>query len=123
MKYGPLYHGTEHEFTAFSRAYIGRMTGCDTHGFWFTDNPQAANFYHSGAECGGRVISAFLTMENPLRVSSNQFREHYPHGPAYWAKQARERGCDGVILSDIVDGDTQSTVYAVFFPNQIEICP
>jgi len=121
-RYGPLYHGTEHAFNTFSLARIGCMTGCNTHGFWFTDNRKAADYYHSGAECGGRVITALLVMENPLLVSSEDFAKHYPHGPASWAKKARERGHDGVILRDILDGDTRSTVYAVFSPNQIEIC-
>jgi hypothetical protein len=115
------YHGTEHAFDRFDARQIGRMTGSDTRGFWFTSDRNAADYYHSGTECGGRVITARLTMENPLEVTAEQFAASYPHGPPWHVERAILAGHDGLILRQIVDGDTRADVFCVWDAEQIEI--
>ncbi len=114
-----VFHGTEKQFDEFSPSTIGKMTGANTSGFWFSDNKEASDFYHSGEELGGRTISAYLRIQNPLMVSDEKFAST-SHGPPFWLREAISKGHDGVILEDIVDGDMESTVYAVPGPSQIK---
>lgn len=83
---------------------------------WFTNKSEAADFYYSGEETGGRKFEADVTFQNPLVVSEEQFRSRYGekggNGPPYWMQKAWEEGHDGVILTDIIDGDKRSTVFA-----------
>lgn len=115
-----VYHGTEKEFSDFSAASVGQMTGCDTFGFWFSDKFEAAEYYHSGEELGGRVISAYLRMDKPLDVTAEEFAAGYPDGPPKWLQKAAKCGHDGVVIHDIQDGDMVSTVYAVSEPGAIK---
>jgi hypothetical protein len=47
--------------------------------------------------------------------------ENVGYGPVRWAKKAYLEGYDSVILEDIIDGDTSSTVTCVFDPARIKI--
>lgn len=109
-----VYRGDDKEFTSFDYSKIGKATGGDTNGFWFSDDPHAANFY------GEHVRKFEIELHNPLEVSREDFIKHYPNGPTYWAREALFRGHDGVIIHDIQDGDTISTVYCVFDKDDIK---
>ena len=104
-----VYRGDDEVFPSFDYSKIGKAPG-----FWFSDDPYAANFY------GEHVRKFEIELHNPLEVSPDEFIKHYPHGPTYWAKEALFRGHDGVIIHDIEDGDTISTVYCVFDKDDIK---
>jgi len=109
-----VYHGTEaKKLTEFKPEKIGALTGVESQAFWFSDKKHAAGWF------GPYVKSVFLKMDNPLVVTNEQFSETQ-NGPSYWSKKALADGHDGVIIKNIIDGDTQSTVYAVFEPTQIK---
>lgn len=110
-----VYRGDDEKFNTFDFSKIGSGVGGPNNiGFWFTNNPEAAEFY------GEHVRKFFIYLSNPLIVSSDMFAKHYPNGPTYWAKIAYQEGYDGVIINDIVDGDIESTVFCVFDDFQIE---
>jgi hypothetical protein len=108
-----LYRGDDNQFAEFDPAFIGRSTMSNTEGFWFTDSADAARFY------GEHVRSFLVTMHNPMVFTREDFVKAYPKGPSYLAKLAKQKGHDGAVIMDIVDGDRESTVYCVFDPKQI----
>ncbi len=111
---GVVYRGDDKQFTDFDYSFIGKSTGANTFGFWFTDSPDAAEFF-------GQHVRAFeITMDNPLVVSGEEFANKYPNGPSKFAIKAAEAGHDGVIIQDIMDGDRYSTVFCVWNKNQIK---
>ncbi len=104
-----VYRGDDVKFNKFSPFYIK-----NTYGYWFTDNKQAAYFY-------GQYVRNFkITLNNPLIITDEQFLQAYPKGPTYFAKLAFNKGHDGVIIKNIMDGDTISTVYCVFNEKNIQ---
>jgi hypothetical protein len=114
---GVVYRGDDKQFVDFDYGFIGKSTGANTFGFWFTDSPEAAEFY-------GQHVRAFeITMDNPLIVTEKEFVDAFPDGPPKFAIKAAERGYDGVIIQDITDGDRQSTVYCVWDKDQISYVP
>lgn len=108
-----VFRGDDINFQKFDTSLIGKSTGMDTVGFWFTDNEEAASFF------GENVRKFQITLNNPLKVSNKQFIDNYSHGPVWWAKKAKSEKYDGVIIKDIMDGNTISTVFCVFNINQI----
>lgn len=111
---GIVYRGDDKQFSDFDYSFIGKSTGANTFGFWFTSSPDAAEFY-------GQHVRAFeITMENPLVITGEEFVKGYPHGPPKFAEKAAVSGHDGVILLDIIDGDRISNVYCVWDVNQIK---
>jgi len=76
-----MYHGTDKEFDSFDPKFIGSNFGFDNQGFFFTTSKDSANrsrkSYPSGskftytdeqkkAASGGKVIGAYLKLNNPL---------------------------------------------------------
>lgn len=111
---GIVYRGDDKKFDKFDYSFIGRSTGAHTVGFWFTDSPEAAEFF-------GQHVRAFeITMDNPKVVTGQEFAKGYPHGPPKFAADAMQEGHDGVIITDIRDGDRWSTVFCVFDRDQIK---
>jgi hypothetical protein len=114
---GVVYRGDDKTFVDFDYGHIGKSTGANTFGFWFTDSPDAAEFY-------GQHVRAFeITMDNPLVVTDQEFIDAFPDGPPKFAIRAAEAGHDGVIIRDIIDGDRTSTVYCVWDKDQIKFRP
>lgn len=114
---GVVYRGDDKQFTDFDYGAIGKSTGSNTFGFWFTSSPEAAEFY-------GQHVRAFvITMDNPLVVSEDDFVNAYPDGPPKFAVKAAQDGHDGVIIQNIMDGDRVSTVYCVWDKDQIAQVP
>jgi hypothetical protein len=112
---GIVYRGDDQQFSEFDYSFIGKSTGANTFGFWFTSSPEAAEFY-------GQHVRAFeINMENPLVVSGEEFAKGFPHGPPSFAKKAASAGYDGVIILDIMDGDRRSDVYCVWDKKQIRL--
>ena len=112
LKYD-VYRGDDSKFKHFDVSYIGKSTGVDTIGFWFTNNESAAEFF-------GQYTRKFtIIINNPYIVTSEMFINNSPKGPTYWAKKAKNSNHDGVIIQDIVDGNVESTVYCVFTNTQI----
>jgi hypothetical protein len=108
-----LYRGDDKKFAKFDPAFIGKSTMSNTEGFWFTDSADAAQFY------GEHVRAFVVTMSNPLVFTGEDFKNGYPKGTSYFAKLAKQKGYDGVIILDIIDGDRRSNVYCVFNASQI----
>lgn len=73
-------------------------------------------------DTGGEVIAAYLDLRNPLIVDAGQ-RDYYKVYPDYF-KEARERGCDGIIVRNVNDNPRgvpkPIDVYVAFYPDQIK---
>ena len=111
---GVVYRGDDEQFTNFDYSFIGKSSGTNTFGFWFTNNSDAAKFF-------GQHVRAFeIAMDNPLIVSGEEFTGKWPDGPPKFAIKAAEAGHDGVIIQNIRDGDRYSTVYCVWDKDQIK---
>ena len=107
-----VYHGTTIDFDTFDSSKIGSSTG-NGGGFWFAESLKASKFY------GPKTVPAFVRMTNPMRVTRAEFEDDFG-SPTSWAEYAKDEGHDGLILEDVQDGGTRSTVYAVFDPTQIK---
>jgi len=102
-----VYRGDDEAFAEFDPNMIGR-NGYETVGFWFTGTKDAAEFY------GEHVRPFKITMNNPLVFTSEDFRKGYPDGPPKFAKLAKNKGHDGAVILNIMDGNMCSDVYCVF---------
>ena len=103
------YHGSEENFEKFESGH-GRYFA-----MWFAENPKLTGFY------GPNQFKVRIHMKNPLIVSEEEYAAHKPKGPTYWAAEAANGGHDAVIIQDIIDGDTESTVCGVIDPDIIEL--
>ena len=101
-------------FDQFDKGAIGRVADANTVGFWFSDSTHAVQYY------GENVKKFKIKFKNPLYVCGVDFTKGAPKGPSYWAQEAYNRNLDGVIISSIIDGDRESTVFCVFHTGQIE---
>lgn len=108
-----VYRGDDEAFAEFDPEKVGRK-GFETVGFWFSGTYDAAGFY------GEHVRPFEITIKNPLVFDSEDFRKAYPHGPPHLAQLAKNKGHDGCVIFDIMDGDRWSDVYCVFSPQQIK---
>jgi hypothetical protein len=119
-----VYHGT---FEDFSRFDLGR-TGERTRGArlagpaaYFSDSMKIARGY--GDAPGGRVLAAWLRIENPREVDAQggDWREWVPGA----VRIAQDRGNDGVIIKNVRDYPRYwydhiiSNVYVVFNADQV----
>ena len=95
-----VYHGTNEEFTVFdSKSGV----------YWFSETKEYAEAKAEERD-GDRVVSAYLSMQNPLyaKLSLKEFSD--PAHEAPLVRQAKEGGHDGVIIeTDVAHG----TRYAV----------
>lgn len=108
-----VYRGDDEEFAEFDPERIG-IKGFETVGFWFSGTEDAAASY------GEHVRPFEITMKNPMVFSQEDFRKIYPKGPPYLAQTAKNKGYDGIVILNIIDGDRWSDVYCVFNPSQIK---
>ncbi len=111
------YHGTEadpHETAAdFENNNLDPTGAAPSWQYWFSDDFDAVGYY------GPNSVEAHLHISNPLIVTvAMQKAERI--GTVSWANRAHQEGHDAVVILDIMDGDTISTVCAVFDPDQIE---
>ena len=131
------YHGSVHNFTEFKTSAIGNMSG-DKSGFYFTNNKGIAKSYYSKETGKGldnilvifglgklkgykpTVYELFLNIKNPKIYESKEANEIF-YDRAQKAAEAKEKGYDGVLFKNVVDGPpTRQNVEIVFDPNQIE---
>jgi hypothetical protein len=131
------YHGSVHNFTEFKTSAIGNMSG-DKSGFYFTNNKDIAKSYYSKETGKGldnillffglgklkgynpTVYEVFLNVKNPKVYESKEANEIF-YDRAQKAAEVKEKGYDGVLFKNVVDGPpTRQNVEIVFDPNQIE---
>lgn len=62
-----MYHGTDAEFSAFSKEHIGKIGSYEGYGFNFTPYYSRAVSYNSK-----NVIEAYLRVENPMTTNDNK---------------------------------------------------
>ncbi|MCI5929298.1 MAG: hypothetical protein MRZ73_12335 [Pseudoflavonifractor capillosus] len=106
-----VYHGTDRSFWRFDP---------ELGAYWFS---QAEDYAQAMAEerGGDRVLSAYLDMKNPMRVSlpAGTFTDPAAEGP--YIRRAKAEGYDGVIFRADTDNPLEAdTFYAVFRPEQIK---
>lgn len=124
-----VYHGTRADFTEFSRAFAGSgMSGEARDGFFFAPDPAEASGYAAGEAPGGRVVPAYLSLQNPMDLA---YSEHgiddiieADSDVAEYLRRAqglvsRMRGKDGLIIRDI-GGRKGNDLYVALHPNQIK---
>jgi len=113
-----VYHGTTKTFTEFDKDT--QRLGSLGKGFYFTNSEEVG-------QKRGNIIRAFISLKNPLIVSSqvdllNQIVNRWPDagrlkGAVNITEFLQSKGIDGVIWNRR-DGTTE---YAVYEPNQISI--
>ena len=81
------------------------------------DAQQAAHIetalYHASRADDSFVWSFYVRLQNPLRLT-----RELPRQRAFDQAHAEQR--DGIIATDVIDGDIPSTVYVVFSPYQLK---
>jgi len=137
-----LYHGTPNMFNIFKNGHTG-LYGA---GMYFTEDIQYANNYSKGLtvngnSVGGRVISAYINLENPLVVENlrdldeviyNAEREEVHEGGFFWTKRKENfsfydwvrENYDGIIVespaADQPDVGMKGKFVIAFNSNQIK---
>jgi len=118
---GPVYHGSDSApFNCFEQKRVGSATQVDTVGFWFGANRNAVGFYHSGFSNDRKRVMAVLLRGRFMDVSTEEFISQ-THGPCVWAARAKDLGFDGVIVRQIIDGDTRGDVFCAFDARNIKL--
>ena len=107
-----VYHGTNEDFTVFdSKSGV----------YWFSETKEYAEAKAEERD-GDRVVSAYLSMQNPLyaKLSLKEFSD--PAHEAPLVRQAKGGGHDGVIIETDVapENPSHEKFYAVFSSNQIK---
>lgn len=137
-----VYHGTDQEFSGFSKDCIGDNFRADERGFFFISDPkQASNYAENdtvglGKRPGGNVIPTYISLQRPLVVDDLLLRSEgmHPIGVnddvvSFWdtyqslvLEWSDARKADGIILVDQsyrVGGEPTRMVVA-FEPRQIK---
>lgn len=124
------YHGTATEFTVFDKSRINSVWGANGGdlGFYFTpleaDAKEYARFAASGGT--GRVVNAFLKMENPLIVEDDGWgsaarQADIRNGDLKrWAKQGNHDGIIVRSMDEEIEDGVPDTVFVVFDSEQIK---
>lgn len=112
-----VFHGTGSNFSVFSRARAGSVTGAANTGmgFFFSDNADVAGNYARMSRDAQAIMPAYLSVQNPLRLEAKNMLE---------ADRMLMAGLkpehDGAIISvGMRDGGTH-TVFMVREPGQIK---
>ncbi len=129
-----VYHGTNKSFDKFDPETRGSINEADSDsrmGFFFSDDAEVASSYSTRAvyelgedTAGANVMPVYLMMKNPMIVNWDGF-DYDSEYAADKILEAQNKGNDGVIFRNIVDGTAgnvmeESTTYAVFDPSQIK---
>jgi hypothetical protein len=115
----PMYHGSSkggyndtHDIKAFDLDKAGDKWNQDEGGFFFTSNPEEANYYattdSTGRTVNGAVYPTFLKTKKPLIIDSKNDPDlASEQGVGYWdnrheelMKKARDGGYDSIRLID-----------------------
>jgi len=116
-------HGTRQQFNAFDPDKIGSNTdaGWLGRGFYFYgNNPEYASQYANfNNPNGGRIIKAYLNIENPYWASVEEFQRlaeaNSPEASEEFTQKLKEEGYDGVYYNG--DGNEE---WVAFYPSQIK---
>jgi hypothetical protein len=126
---GPVYHGTNEEFTEFDPKKVGKNfgTGAYGKGFYFTDHGANAGFYGSKNR-----LTVYLMLNNPYMVDTN-FEKDFGAIPKQsvpllpsdiipdLSAKLRRKGFDGVIGKDtLLSTISTGSEYVVYSPEQIK---
>lgn len=122
-----VYHGTNSDFTEFSKLFAGDNTSAQARdGFFFTpDATEAGRYTGTG---GGRIMPVYLSMRKPLDLpysehGINNIIESDGDIAAYLKRSqsflSRLQGKDGLIVRDI-GGMKGQNLYVAFEPEQIK---
>ena len=106
-----VYHGTDADFTVF-KSKDGN--------YWFSASEDYAEAM-AEERGGNRVMPTYLNMRKPYyaKLKPSQFSD--PNFEAAIIREAKSKGCDGVILENDTSNDLEKdTFYVVFAPTQIK---
>lgn len=129
-----VYHGTVSDFDRFDAERIGANFSMSRGGFFFVSNKEAAwNYAHAAASPGGvpvpalkpRVISAYLSLKNPLIVAASDTEwpdMYFDDNAEDILRRAHRGGHDGVIVHGIdpYSYNEPRSIYIAFRPEQIK---
>ena len=105
------YHGTDRGFWSFDP---------ELGAYWFS---REIDYAEAMAEerGGDRVLSAYISMKNPMRISLPMGRFTDPAAEGPYIRRAKAEGYDGVIFDTDTDNPMMAdTFYVVFRPEQIK---
>lgn len=106
-----VYHGTDRGFWSFDP---------ELGAYWFS---REIDYAEAMAEerGGDRVLSAYISMKNPMRISLPMGRFTDPAAEGPYIRRAKAEGYDGVIFDTGTDNPMMAdTFYVVFRPEQIK---
>ena len=106
-----VYHGTDRGFWSFDP---------ELGAYWFS---REIDYAEAMAEerGGDRVLSAYISMKNPMRISLPMGRFTDPAAEGPYIRRAKAEGYDGVIFDTDTDNPMMAdTFYVVFRPEQIK---
>ena len=106
-----VYHGTDKEFRVF-RSESGL--------YWFSESRDYAEAM--AEERGGdRVEEVYLNIRNPYYAKLEPGKFSDPNYEKALIREAKKRGCDGLIIQNDTDNELEAeTFYVAFKPNQIK---
>ncbi|OXR48137.1 hypothetical protein PuT2_14025 [Pusillimonas sp. T2] len=88
-----VYHGTNQQFSQFSKEHLGHNTGFDNTqlGFYFIADKTAAANFALETSGGARVIKAYLSIHNPLDLTVQGLFSNADQAPTIWEILSGER--------------------------------
>lgn len=113
-----VYHGTTETFDDFDTSKSKEGNGT----IFFSANEDYCEEMISVRGDSGRILTAYINMENPLEVKlkPNEFSD--PVVERKYIREAKQNGNDGVIFEcDTDDALLADTFYSVFDPKQIAV--
>lgn len=137
-----VYHGTKEDFVAFDNRALGMSTKHKSAklGTFFSSSPDVAAIF-AGEKfdgwplkrdfvSGARTMPAYLSVENPLVMSANEFFESFVRGPKMgdtFRAEAIDAGYDGIriigdpSMAERIGGDEYAAdAWVAFRPEQIK---
>lgn len=100
-----VYHGTDAEFTAFSKDKVGSNTGFDNSrlGFFFIADKGLASQFAKDTSGGSRVMAAYLSIQKPLNLTKQALFSDKKQAPTVYEIFTGERLSEDEALAAIND--------------------
>lgn len=121
-----VYHGTPANFKAFDTDKLGRNTGADDPGIFFTSSREVADGFKGGGLLRkGKVLETYLALQNPREVDGTNIKAGSV-AKSLILSEAQADGFDGVIFRNLEEtdrrgvGSKRSDVFVAFKPTQIK---
>lgn len=113
-----VYHGTTEDFDDFDTSKSREGNGT----IFFSANEDYCEEMISVRGDTGRILTAYINMENPLEVKLKPTEFSDPVVERKYIREAKQNGNDGVIFEcDTDDALLADTFYSVFDPKQIAV--